>query len=122
MQIGLEQFYQRYIKTFLFWFTSTRLYAKTKNHGDWEQTYSNIYKKFNYWTLYTLGTLNNKNLARKNYLVYNNYDDICYTGEDVFHFKKLVEKFNIKDLSVIVIENDKHSIVMKPIFELINFK
>ena len=95
---------------------------KQKNHGDWEQTYSNIYKKFNYWTLYTLGTLNNKSLARKNYLIYNDYDDICYTGEDVFHFKKLVEKFNIKDLSVIVIENDKHSIVMKPIFELLNFK
>lgn len=95
---------------------------KKKNHGDWEQTYSTIYKKFNYWTLYTLGTVNQKSKPnRKKYLVYNDYDDICFTGEDIVHLKKILNELNFKDLKVIIINNDKHSVILKPILKLLDF-
>ena len=64
-----------------------RFKTPQKNYGDFEQTYSHLYKEINYLDMYILGAVG-KN--RKQVQIINKYDPCCFGGEDYKYYANFI--------------------------------
>lgn len=80
-------------------------------NNDWEEVYSNIYKYIDYWDLYLLGTMDQKfEPNRKVFLIYNDKDPCCFMDPFASDLKIKLDKLNLTGLSILVEDNESHSI------------
>ncbi|HCK03627.1 MAG TPA: hypothetical protein DHV86_02525 [Methylophilaceae bacterium] len=81
-----------------------------KIHGDWEQTYSNLYnKKYSYLRLYQLMLADRDGeRTRESFLVYSDNDACCFMNPSASNFKHLVEGLDFYP-RVIVNRSNKHA-------------
>lgn len=85
--------------------------ATGNNHGDWEQVYSQVYRDYDYWSLYQLGTLDkNGTQNRQVVLIYNDEDPCCFMDPEASHFKEIADSMDLSNIRVYVYKSDKHQI------------
>jgi len=61
--------------------------------GDYEEVASDLYREFNYWELYLLGSLRDEGLQDRSYnFVFNDRDDCCFMDPAASHFKIISEE------------------------------
>ena len=84
--------------------------------ADWEFTYSKIWDKYDYWDFYFLALFDSENFKnREHHLIYNlkhkGFED--YNDPFAKVFKNLMDLVSIDNLSVVVLDKDKHEIDIK---------
>lgn len=85
--------------------------AIDEHHGDWEQVDSELYDDYDYWSLYQLGTINDKGAQnRKVILVYNSHDSCCFMDPEASQLKGLVSSLDLPNIDVIVDASIRHAL------------
>ena len=80
-----------------------------KNHGDWEQVYSPIYKMVSYLNLYQLMLLDSIGKpTREAYLIYNDNDSCCFMNPAASDFKRQVEDLDFYP-TILIDKNSLHT-------------
>tara|TARA_B100000787_G_C16179157_1_gene290767 strand:+ start:247 stop:1428 length:1182 start_codon:yes stop_codon:yes gene_type:complete len=90
------------------------------NDGDWEQHSSSIFKTIDYVDLYLLSTLDkNFENSRQHFQIYNDEDTCCFTINASRRIKNTFNNLNIKNLNIIIWNNNSHSMLVKELMELL---
>ena len=85
--------------------------AHTSNYGEWEDIDASIWKNFDYWHFYFLSLFDKTNTQnREQHLIFNDKDECCYSGNAALSFKSVVDSINIKGLKATIVKNNKHTI------------
>lgn len=94
-------------------------YSVAGIHGDWEQTYSPLYRTVSYLELYQL-MLRDRfgNQTRSAYLVYNDEDSCCFKDPQASDFKTLVDNLDFYP-TVHIDENNSHTMNVALMLQLL---
>lgn len=88
--------------------------------GDWESVFSPLYRMYDYWHLYVLGTIDESGESnRDNYLIYNSEDPCCFMDPYASAVKEDVGSSGVENLHVIVADSDSHAINPEIAFPLL---
>ncbi|MEX0340703.1 MAG: hypothetical protein AB3N11_16890 [Arenibacterium sp.] len=78
--------------------------------GDSEEVSSDLYREFNYWELYFLGSIRNEGGKPRNYhFVFNDRDSCCFMDPAASHFKAMSEEIYPRNVSVTIDRSNFHS-------------
>lgn len=85
--------------------------------GDWEASKALFYKEINYYDLFNLTTLDkNFNRKRKHYLIYNKYDNCCFSRPWSKIMARVGENLNSKYFTILELDINKHTIDLDYLF------
>ena len=81
------------------------------NIKDWEQVDSSLFNIIDYNSLYTLSTLDGDgNSNRRHFQVYNDEDTCCFKNPAAKILKEIYSNNRVKNLEIVILKNNKHSI------------
>ena len=89
--------------------------------ADYEEVSSNLYREFNYWELYYLGSIRDSGPQdRKYYFVFNDKDDCCFMDPAASHFQKLSREIYPENVFVTVDKSNQHTMNVDLILRILN--
>ena len=87
----------------------------TNSKGDYEQQFSELWNKYDYYTFYFLSLFDNKNnLKRNSFHIYSEFDECCFSSPEVNYFEKSIRELGIPNLKTKIFKGKtEHNIEVK---------
>ena len=86
--------------------------------GDWEASKAKFYEKIDYYDLFNLSTLDeNFERNRKQYLVYNKFDDCCFSRPWSKIMDNVGKNLGSNNFIIDELDIDKHTIDLNYLFK-----
>ena len=78
----------------------------TNSSGDFEQQFSEIWNRYDYYTFYILSLYNSEGkLNRQSYHIYSERDECCFSKPEIYFFQETVRSLNISNLKIKIFKN-----------------
>ena len=83
----------------------------TDSNGDYEQQFSKLWEKHDYYTFYLLSLFDNNNTNNRiSYHLYSKDDECCFSYPEVHYFKNTIDSLNYSNLKVKIFDKYEHEI------------
>jgi hypothetical protein len=98
-------------KSYSFAGSLPKVFGLQKQTREWEEIFSPIWEKYDYWDFYFLALFDGDNFhSREHHLIFNNKDPSRFADPYASAFKNIVDLVSIDKLKAVVIENEYHNI------------